>query len=168
MIVEALLAEFDREMASTRKSLARVPWDRFDWKPHPKSMTLGRLATLLAEIPAWVPATLERESLDLAPPGDRPFQPAFVSSSREVLELFDRNVEVARLALAKATEEGFGQPWSLLSGGKTIFTLPRLEVLRSLVLNHSVHHRAQLGVYLRLNDLPVPAIYGPSADEGSF
>jgi uncharacterized damage-inducible protein DinB len=164
---EALLAEFDQEMANTRKSLERVPDDRLEWRPHPKSSSLGRLATHLAEIPAWAATALEQDSFDLVPPGSAPHQPAFIGSHREVLELFDKNVAAARAALAGVSDESLAKPWSLLSGGKTIFTLPRLSVFRNFVLNHSIHHRAQLGVYLRLNDLPVPALYGPSADEES-
>jgi uncharacterized damage-inducible protein DinB len=162
---EALLAEFDQEMANTRKSLERVPYDRAEWRPHPKSSTLGRLATHLAEIPAWASTALEQDSLDLSPPGSAPHQPAFIGSHREVLDLFDKNVAAARAALVAVSDESLGKPWSLLSGGKTIFTLPRLAVFRSFVLNHTIHHRGQLGVYLRLNDVPVPALYGPSADE---
>jgi uncharacterized damage-inducible protein DinB len=162
---EALLAEFDQEMANTRKSLERVPDDRMEWRPHPKSSTLGRLATHLAEIPSWGATTLDQSSFDLSPPGSAPHQPAFIASQREALDLFDKNVAAARAALAGIEDESLAKPWSLLSGGKTIFTLPRLFVFRSFVLNHTIHHRAQLGVYLRLNDVPVPALYGPSADE---
>jgi uncharacterized damage-inducible protein DinB len=162
---EALLAEFDQEMANTRKSLERVPDDRMGWRPHPKSSSLGRLATHLAEIPAWGAMALEHDSFDLSPPGSAPHQPAFIGSHQEILDLFDKNVAAARAALAGVGDETLGKPWSLLSGGKAIFTLPRLSVLRNFVLNHTIHHRAQLGVYLRLNDLPVPALYGPSADE---
>ena len=168
MIVEALLAEFDQEMAKARKTLERVPDGRFDWKPHPKSSTMGRLATHIAEIPAWTNTALEHDNFDVAPPGSPPHQPTFVASRREVLKLFDKNVAAARLALASVREENLAYPWSLLSGGKTIFTLTRLDVLRNFVLNHLIHHRAQLGVYLRLNDVPVPALYGPSADEETF
>jgi uncharacterized damage-inducible protein DinB len=162
---EALLAEFDWEMSNTRKSLERIPDDRMEWRPHPKSSSLGRLATHLAEIPAWGATALEQDSFDLSPPGSAPHQPAFIGSHSEVLELFDKNVAAARVALAGVSDESLGKPWSLRSGGKTIFTLPRLSVFRNFVLNHTIHHRAQLGVYFRLNNLPVPALYGPSADE---
>jgi len=164
---EALLAEFDQEMAKTRKSLERVPDDRLEWRPHAKSSTLGRLATHLAEIPAWGATALEQDSFDLAPPGSAPHQPAFIGSHREVLSLSEKNVAAARAALVGVGDESLAKPWSLLSGGKTVFTLPRFSVFRNFVLNHTIHHRAQLGVYLRLNDLPVPALYGPSADEES-
>jgi uncharacterized damage-inducible protein DinB len=162
---EALLPEFDQEMASTRRTLERVPEDKFDWKPHQKSMTLGRLATHLAELPGWAIATVEKESLDLAPPGGVGFQPATARTRKEILALFDANIDAARTAISRAGDAHLVQPWTLLVAGNRIFTRPRLAVLRNSVLNHSIHHRAQLGVYLRLNNLPVPAIYGPSADE---
>ena len=165
MIVEALVREFDEEMAKTRKSLERVPTDRLDWRPHEKSMTMGRLATHLAEIPAWTVETLEHESLDIAPPGEPPHEPRFLATRSELLSLFDKNVATGRTLIAATNEEQLAAPWSLLAGGKVLFTQPRLAILRAWVLNHTVHHRAQLGVYLRLNDIPVPAIYGPSADE---
>ena len=165
MFVQALLSEFDEEMAKTRRSLERVPNDRLDWRPHEKSMTMGRLATHLAEIPAWTIETLGHESLDISPPGQPPHVPRFLRSQPEVLDLFDRNVSTGRALLAATNEDQLTVPWSLLSGGKVLFTQPRLAVLRAWVFNHAVHHRAQLGVYLRLNDIPLPAIYGPSADE---
>ena len=165
-----LLPEFDQEMASTRKSLERVPEDKFDWKPHPKSGTLGWLATFMAVLPSWASTTIVQDSLDLAPPGSPPPQPNPVAASRQaVLELFDKNVTAARAALAGASDEQLMKPWTLLKGGVTVVTLPKIAVLRSFVMNHMIHHRAQLGVYLRLNDVPVPAIYGPTADEaGGF
>jgi uncharacterized damage-inducible protein DinB len=162
---QALLAEFDNEMKNTRKTLERVPEDKFSWKPHAKSMELGRLSTHVAEIPGWIRETFQKDSLDVNPPGGEGYQPAKITTRRELLELFDKNVTAGRAALAAATDEQFGQPWSLLNAGQTIFTLPRAAVLRSFVMNHMIHHRAQLGVYLRLNDVPVPSIYGPSADE---
>lgn len=165
MIIEALLSEFDQEMAKTRRSLERVPDDRLDWKPHEKSMTFGRLAIHLAEIPSWTTETLGQDSLDIAPPGQPPHQPRFLASQQEVLDLFDKNVAGGRALIARTNEEQLAMPWSLLSGGKVLFTQTRLAVLRAWVFNHTVHHRAQLGVYLRLNDIAVPAIYGPSADE---
>jgi len=166
-MIQTLLDEFDQEMAKTRRSLERVPDDRLGWQPHPKSMTLGRLATHIAEIPSYASTTLEFDSLDLSAPGRSSSPPGFVTSHQEVLRLFDENVSAGRAVLARTVEEKLSQPWSLLSGGKTIFTQPRLSVFRNWVLNHTIHHRAQLGVYLRLNDVPVPATYGPSADESS-
>lgn len=162
----ALLAEFDHEMANTRKTLERVPEGKFDWKPHEKSMAMGGLATHLANIPSWGVIAIEKESFDMAPPGAPPPRMQMARSRREVLELFDKNASAARAAIAGASDEQLKQPWSLLSGGNTVFTLPRIAVLRSMVMSHGIHHRGQLTVYLRLNDIPVPAIYGPSADEG--
>lgn len=165
---EALLPEFDHEMANTRKTLERVPEDKFAWKPHEKSMTLARLATHLAEIPGWTTFAIEKDALDIAPPGAPPYQPPKPSARQEILDMFDKNVAAARAALAGAKDDHLVKPWTLLAGGKTIFTLPRIAVLRSVVMSHSIHHRAQLGVYLRLNNVPLPALYGPSADEGTM
>jgi uncharacterized damage-inducible protein DinB len=165
---EAMLLEFDREMANTRKILERVPDDKLDWKPHVKSMTMRQLALHLALFPGWAVETFEKDSVDVAPPGAPPYQPPVVNSRKEILEIFDRDLPKARAALAKASDADLSKVWTLLRAGKTIFSLPRSGVLRSMVMNHMIHHRAQLGVYLRLNDIPLPAIYGPSADEGNF
>ena len=167
-ISQMLLPEFDMEMAKTRTTLERVPEDKFAWKPHDKSMTMGRLAGHLAEMPGWASFTVDLESLDVAPPGAPPYEPPKLESRKDILDLFDKNVASARAAIGKASDENLGKPWTLLSGGKTIFTMPRVAVLRSMILNHTIHHRAQLGVYLRLNNVPVPATYGPSADEGTM
>jgi uncharacterized damage-inducible protein DinB len=164
-ISEAMLPEFDREMELTRRTLERVPDDRLAWKPHEKSMTMGRLAQHLSEIPGWVDLTINRESIDIAPPGGPPYQPPPVTSVRDMLEGFDKGVASARRAIAGATDDHLLKPWSMLAGGEVKWTLPRATVLRAYILNHLIHHRAQLGVYLRLNDIPVPATYGPSADE---
>ncbi len=161
---QALLPEFDHEMANTRKSLDRVPDDKFGWKPHEKSPTLGWLASHLANIPHWAGVAIDQESFDMAPGGTSLKTPV-ASSRKEVLEMFDQNVAAARQAIAGAGDAELMKPWSLLKAGQTVMTLPRIAVLRGFVMNHSIHHRAQLGVYLRLNNIPVPAIYGPSADE---
>jgi uncharacterized damage-inducible protein DinB len=167
-MTQALLQELEMEMPATRKSLERVP-ENFDWAPHPKSMTMGRLSQHLAELPDWAVKAISLDELDLAPPGAPPFQPPPAPKSRaEVVAMFDKNLAAAKAALAGATDEHMMKPWSLKMGGRTILTLPRAAVVRNFVLNHNVHHRAQLGVYLRLNDIPVPSIYGPSADEGSM
>ena len=165
---EMVLSEFDHEMANTRKSLERVPEDKFTWKPHEKSMSLGGLATHLANIPSWTKNTFEQDELDFAPPGSPPFRLEEAKSRAALLEAFDKNVADGRAALGNASNESWQQPWSLLNGGHKIFTMPRAAVMRSFVMNHLIHHRAQLGVYLRLLDVPVPSIYGPSADEGGF
>jgi uncharacterized damage-inducible protein DinB len=162
-----LLPEFDQEMANTRKTLARVPEDKLDWRPHEKSMTMGGLATHLANLPSWAAHGINLDELDVAPNGV-PFRVEQIKSRAEALENFDRNVADARAAITGASDEHLFKPWALLSNGRTIMTMPRVAVLRSFVLNHMIHHRAQLGVYLRLNDIPVPSVYGPTADEGSL
>lgn len=164
-IVESLLPEFDQEMANTRKFLARVPDDRFDFQPHPKSFTMGKLAQHLATTPSWMVETMATDSLDYAPPGEPPMSLPEAQNQVQLLEIFDEGVARARAALANATDERLLQPWTLLGGGTLVFTMPRIAVIRSFVMNHTIHHRAQLGVYLRLNDIPVPGVYGPSADE---
>jgi len=165
---EMMLPEFDQEMANTRKTLERVPEDKFAWKPHVKSTSLGGLATHLGNIPSWVKNTFAQDELDIAPPGAPPFRLEEAKSRSELLAAFDKNVADARAALESVSDEKWRGPWSLLNGGNKIFTMPRAAVMRSFVMNHLIHHRAQLGVYLRLLDVPVPSIYGPSADEGGF
>ncbi|HWR35175.1 MAG TPA: DinB family protein [Clostridia bacterium] len=167
-INQGLLAEFDHEALGTRTTLERVPEDKFGWKPHPKSPTMGWLASHVANLPSWTAMTLEQDSVDIAPAGpERPRSPE-AKSRAELLESFDQNVAKAREVLARTADEAMMKPWSLLKGGETIFTQPRIAVLRGFVFNHLIHHRAQLTVYLRLNDIPVPALYGPSADEGQM
>jgi uncharacterized damage-inducible protein DinB len=167
-ISASLIPEFDNEMVSTRKTLERVPLDKPDWKPHEKSMAMGALATHLSNIPTWVNYTIGQDSLDLAPGGTRLPSPEIPKSQSELLATFDDNVAKARAAIAGASDEELFKPWSLQSNGNTMLTLPKVAVLRSFVMNHLIHHRAQLGVYLRLNDIPVPSVYGPSADETPF
>ncbi len=167
-ISETLLPEFDHEISLTRKTLDRIPDDKFAWAPHEKSMKLGSLAIHLAEIPSWVGPTLSQDSLDVAPAEGPRYKPPELNTRAEVVAHFDKNVAAARAALAGASDDTMQGDWSLLAGGKTLFTMPRISVIRNLVLNHTIHHRAQMGVYLRLNDLPVPSIYGPSADEGGM
>jgi uncharacterized damage-inducible protein DinB len=164
----ALLPEFDNEMANTRKTLERVPEGKSDWKPHEKSMAMGGLASHLSNIPTWAVYTIAQDSLDLAP-GGNPLPPQKLAESQaELLSTFDENVAKARAAIAGASDEELFKSWSLLTNGTTILTMPKIAVLRNFVMNHLIHHRAQLGVYLRLNDIPVPSIYGPSADESPF
>lgn len=165
---EALLQEYDQEMASTRKTLERVPDDKLSWKPHPKSGTFGWLAGHVANIPGWAVITIKENGFDMMPKGI-PVQPGPDPKSRtELLETFDKNAAEAREALASASDADLRGNWSLLKNGQAMMTMPRSVCLRSFVMNHLIHHRAQLGVYLRLNNVPVPPIYGPSADEGSF
>jgi uncharacterized damage-inducible protein DinB len=168
MINQALLPEFDMEMANTRKTLERVPDDKLGWKPHEKSMTMGRLSGHLAELPWWGQVTIEKDTFDVAPQGAPPQQGMTATSSQEALAAFDKNVAAMRAAIAGASDEQLMKPWSLLKGGQTLMTMPKIAVLRGFVMNHTIHHRAQLGVYLRLNDVSVPSIYGPSADEGQM
>jgi uncharacterized damage-inducible protein DinB len=165
-ISDALLPEFDQEMANTRKVLERCPEDKFGWRPHAKSWTMTELASHVAYLPDWARETLTKDSLDFAPAdGSQPFKRDAARSTQELLASFDKNVAAARAALSETSDEEYAKLWTLLAGGQTIFSLPRLTVLRSFVFNHVVHHRGQLSVYLRLNDVPVPALYGPSADE---
>lgn len=164
---DALLPEFDHEMASTRKYFERVPEDKLTWKPHEKSGTMGWLASHVADIPGWASFTVNQDSIDIAPDGQHQPTPP-VTSRRELLDKFDKNIASARAAIAGAEDAVLLQPWSLLSTGKVLLTMPKIAVLRSFVMNHLIHHRAQLGVYLRLNDVPVPATYGPSADESGM
>ncbi|MBX9604500.1 MAG: DinB family protein [Bryobacteraceae bacterium] len=166
-IRDSLLPEFEQEMAGVRKTLERMPEDKLDWAPHPKSMTVARLCGHLAELPMWAYTTLDTEELDVMPEGQPP--KAMMAESREqVLRMFDEFMAKARESLSKATDEQMMANWTLLGGGRKFFTLPRIAVLRGMVLNHAIHHRAQMGVYLRMNDIPVPSLYGPSADEGAM
>ena len=163
-IVDALLPEFDHEMATTRKLLERVPEDKFDWKPHARSFSLGALAAHVASLPMWGTETLTRSEVNI---GSTP-PPAAPPSKSELLASFDRNVTTARGELANKTDAEMMAMWSLMRGTQTIFSMPKAVVWRSFVLNHLVHHRGQLSVYLRLLDVPVPSMYGPSADEAAF
>ena len=164
----AILPEFDHEMANTRKTLERVADGKFSWKPHEKSGSMGWLPGHLANIPGWLPFTIKQDSLDLAPGGVQMQPPPQPKNNKELLAEFDKNVKEGRAALAGASDAELLKPWSLLNNGQVTMTLPKVAVVRSFVMNHLIHHRAQLGVYLRLNNIPVPAIYGPSADEGGF
>ncbi len=163
-IVDALLPEFDHEMTVTRKLLERVPDDKFEWKPHPKSMALGQLAQHVATIPSWGSMTLTMSELDL---GVGPPPPAMTSRA-ELLKAFDGNVAATRAALAGRADAELMVPWTLKNGGQALFTMPRAMVWRGFVVSHLIHHRAQRSVYLRMNDVPIPSMYGPSADEGAF
>jgi uncharacterized damage-inducible protein DinB len=162
---EGLLAEFDQEMASTRKTLERIPEDKLTWKPHEKSMGLGRLAGHLAELPGFGLRMIEVESFNFAsrPAGQKP---TVAESQKHVLEIFDKNVAALRAAIAGVSDADLAKNWTLAAGDKKIYDGPRIGALRRMLMNHMIHHRAQLGVYLRLNGVPVPSVYGPSADEG--
>ncbi len=162
---ESILPELDQEMASTRKVLERVPEDKLDWRPHPKSNTIGWNANHLADLPGWGVSILAQPQFDFAPVGGQRYETPKLRTRREILDLFDRNVASIRKAIAEVKDAEMNKMWSLLAGGKPIFTMPRLAVMRNFILNHIIHHRAILCVYLRLNDLAVPGMYGPSGDE---
>ncbi len=159
---QVLLPEFDNEMKSTRRALERVPDEKFDWKPHEKSMAMGQLATHLAELPGFTIAIIGTDGLNL---DKGEYKPAVANNRAEVLALFDKNVAAAREAIVGATDDHLRQPWHLIYQSKKIFDAPRAAALRGMMMNHVVHHRGQFTVYLRLNGVAVPAIYGPSADE---
>jgi uncharacterized damage-inducible protein DinB len=161
---QSLLPEFDNEMQNTRKILARVPDERLGYKPHDKSMSLGRLATHIAELPNWAVITIDQDVLDMQPG----YKPHIATSQAEVLEIFDKNVASAREKIASASDEHWGEIWTFKFNGETIMAMPRTAVMRSVVMNHLIHHRGQLSVFLRLNELEVPGMYGPSADEQGF
>lgn len=158
-IGQSLLPEFDQEMATTRRVLERVPGDRAEWKPHPKSFSLGHLAQLVSWMPGWIANTLRDTKLDLQ--GAAGYS---LEKTETLLAGFDQNVKDARAALEAAKDADFEVPWSLTRGEHVLFTAPRAAVVRSHI-SHLSHHRGQLTVYLRLLDVPVPSIYGPTADE---
>jgi uncharacterized damage-inducible protein DinB len=160
-----LLPEIDQEMANTRKVLERIPEDKLDWRPHPKSNTIGWNANHIADLPHWAISIVTQPSFDFAPADGKRYETPKLRTRREIVELFDKNVAAIREAIGKVKDEDMGKMWSLLRSGTPLFTLPRAAVLRGFVLNHIIHHRAILCVYLRLNDLPVPGMYGPSGDE---
>ncbi len=165
-ISAALLPEFDHEMANTRRTLERVPDTAFDWTPHEKSYSMQALVSHLANLPSWTAVTIEQDSIDMAPPdGSEPPRTEAVASTAQVLETFDANVTAARAIIESASDEKLMETWSLLNGGEVMFAMPKVAVLRSFIMNHMIHHRGQLTVYLRMNDAPLPALYGPSADE---
>jgi uncharacterized damage-inducible protein DinB len=161
-IAETLLPEFDQEMATTRRLLERVPGAQGNWKPHPKSFPLGHLAQLVARMPGWVPHMLGGTRLDLSTMPGYSFE-----TTETLLSEFDQGVSAARESLRAARDEDFSVPWTLAHGEHDLFTLPRGAVLRTHI-NHIVHHRGQLTVYLRLLDVPIPSIYGPTADDRAW
>lgn len=160
-IAQSILPEFDNEMASTRKMLERVPDDKLDYKPDPKSMTLGRLASHVAEIVGWA-ISVFRDDEYVIMPDHKAFD---TKSPTELLETFEKNMKDARAALADAPDSGMMHKWALRFGDQEILAMPRAAVYRSMIMNHIIHHRAQLSVYFRLVGVPVPGMYGPSADE---
>jgi uncharacterized damage-inducible protein DinB len=163
-ISQAFLPEYDMEMANTRKLLERFPDGKGDYKPHPKSMPMGRLAGHVAELPSWAKTTLEVEVLEIQPG----MQPFVATSRQQLLEAFDKHVAEARPVIERATDADWMKMWTLKFAGKEMMSMPRVAVMRNVVMNHMIHHRAQLGVYLRLNEIEIPGMYGPSADEPRF
>jgi uncharacterized damage-inducible protein DinB len=166
-ITELLLAELDREAVGTRKALERVPEGKNDWKPHEKSMTLGSLATIVATVPSWLDMVVNMDELDINPPDGPKYKPQGWKTRKDLLQQFEASMKKGREVLQKTTDDRLlNTKWRMLSGGKLMSEQSRYEAIRDGVLNHMAHHRGQLTVYLRLNDEKVPAIYGPSADEG--
>jgi len=162
---EALLAEFQNESVSTRKVLERTPEKSFTWKPHEKSMSLGRLSQHLAEIPQWVEASLTKDELDFATMDYKQVDPA---STAELLKFFDDNVNAAVEIIKNTPEEEFMKNWTMRNGDKVYMTIPKAAVVRGFVMSHLIHHRGQMTVYLRMLDVPLPGIYGPAADENTM
>ena len=163
---DALLPEFDHEMGTTRRLLACAPMGDREWKPHAKSMSVGELVRHLTEIPGWVSAIIAADSYDLDANADAPKK--VYSSTDEAMKDFDAGVAKARAAIDEKSDAEWKQTWTLRKGGKEILSMPKSGVVRTLLMNHMIHHRGQLSVYVRLKDVPVPSIYGPSADEKVF
>lgn len=164
-IASALIAEMEQEAAVARKCLERVPAEKFDWKPHEKSMTFIRLASHVAEMFGWTMTTLEHQELDFS---KTDYKPVELKTTEELVELLDKKVSEAIACLKNTPDETFVEGWTMRNGEQVYFTMSKIAVMRSFVMNHIVHHRGQLSVYLRLNDIPVPPMYGPSADEGQM
>jgi uncharacterized damage-inducible protein DinB len=166
-ITELLTSELEREAVGIRKTLEQVPEGKNDWKPHPKSMALGYLATIVATIPSWLDMVVNMDELDINPPGGSKYKPAEWKTRGELLEQFENSLQRGREVLSKTTDDRLlNTKWKMLAAGKVMSEQTRYEAIRDGVLNHMAHHRGQLTVYLRLNEAKVPAIYGPSADEG--
>ena len=164
-IGSALAAEMEQEAKTARACLERVPADKFGWQPHEKSMEMGRLASHISEMFQWTGSTLEKDVLDFATMDYKPFEP---KTTEDLLEHLDKGVAEAIESLKNAPDEAFMKDWTMRNGEQVYFTMPKIAVMRGFVMNHIIHHRGQLSVYLRLNDIPVPSIYGPSADEGQM
>jgi uncharacterized damage-inducible protein DinB len=164
-IAQAILPEFDHEMATTRRMLERFPTDKVEWRPHETCMTLGRLAGHVAELVGWVIPTINQDKLEMDP---SKYSPNIVKSGAEAVKQFDETVKTARTALAGASDETLMKPWTFVAGGHTVFTMPKIAVYRSFVMSHMIHHRGQLAAFYRIAGVPVPSLYGPSKDEQSF
>ena len=164
-LAKAFLGELENEAKVTRQVLERVPADKFGWKPHEKSMTMGRLAVHVAEMFGWTKETLKSDVLDFSTMDFTPFEP---ETNEQLLAFFDDHIAKAKIIIAETSDETFLTNRTMQNGDHVYMTLPKVAVMRSFVMNHIIHHRGQLSVYLRLNDIPVPSIYGPSADEGTM
>lgn len=162
MNLSAFLKELETESASTRRMLERVPAEHFEWKPHEKSYSLGRLASHVAELPSMITRVLTTDELDFMKEG---FKSSRATSSQELIQIFENSLAGAKKAVEEASEDGLGQRWKMRAGEVVYIDLPKHVALRSLGLNHIIHHRGQLSVYLRLLNVPVPGMYGPTADE---
>jgi uncharacterized damage-inducible protein DinB len=163
-IVENLLPQFDHEMTTTRTLLERLPEAQGTWKPHPKSSSLGELAVHIAGIPAYCQFILQQSELDINPPGGSAFPKKSFTTTAVLLTLFDDSVRTGRAALAAASDAEMLEPWTLKNAGAVIFTMPRVAVYHAMVMSHLIHHRGQMTVYARMNNVPLPSIYGPTAD----
>ena len=163
-LIKFFLKQLDDEAKTTRKMLSIVPDDKYDWQPHPKSMTITRLATHIAELPSWITMTLTTSELDFA---SNPYTPEVINNTAELLKYFEKNLADGKAHLEAATEEQLAESWTLRNGKDIYSTSPKSEVLR-MTFSQIIHHRAQLGVYLRLLNVPIPGSYGPSADDMSF
>jgi uncharacterized damage-inducible protein DinB len=166
-ISASMLPELEMELVTTRKCLERLPEDKFSWKPHEKSMPLVGLATHIVNMLGWGTHTCKHDSFDVAPVGGAPYREEPAASTADLLAQFDMKAAEFKAALAATTDEQMMATWTLLSGGNAMFAMPRVACIRGMIMNHIVHHRGQLTVYMRLNDIAVPSIYGPSADEQS-
>jgi uncharacterized damage-inducible protein DinB len=163
-IIKMFLKELDQEAKTTRKMLERVPTEKLEWQPHARSMTIKRLATHIAELPTWITMTLNTSELDFA---TSPYQPADIKSNDALMEYFEKSLAQGRSSLEKAKENDLEKSWTLRNGSQIYSTSPKAEVIR-MAFSQIIHHRAQLGVFLRLLDIPIPGSYGPSADDMSF
>ncbi len=164
-IARTILGEFNHEMANTRKVLERIPEEQAAWKPHPKSYSLGDLAMHIANLPHWALVTIQQDELDFEPVGGKKEPKRAFDTRKALLKQFDDNVTEAVGVIADASDEEMKKKWTLKNRGVEVFSLPKVAVLRSFVMNHMIHHRGQLTVYLRLKNVPLPAIYGNTADE---
>ena len=160
-MIDPMVMELTHEGQSTRKMLEIIPEGKLNYKPHPKSMTMGQLASHIAEIPGWADVTLNMDVFEI----DKGYKPLNLSSVKEIVAAFDKNIGAAAKLMNTASDAKLMTTWTMKAGGQTLMSMPKIAVLRGFILSHLIHHRAQLGVYLRLNDVALPSVYGPTADE---